>query len=185
MSEKLPATLEPTGSVKLTLPSGATVSVGIATPTFQRWTGAPPANTFGGKPLVDTGGRPEFAELAILRCFERAGWVGRWLESYAARGNRPHSFLEWQDCKLRDQVEAPIADEGAVRLMERIARAAGGVSGWWDVLAWKNGRYVFAEAKQSRKDAIRENQKRWLETALQCGCVEEDFVVVEWSFSAA
>lgn len=161
------------------------MSVGVATPVFARWTGVRPANTFGGKPLVDTGGRPEFAELAILRCFQRAGWEGRWLESYGARGNTLYSFLEWRDCKLGKQEQVPIVDKAAAQLVARIASAGGGISGWWDVLAWRNGRYVFAEAKQRKKDAIRETQKRWLETALQCGCVEEDFVLVEWSFSAA
>lgn len=53
-------------------------------------------------------------------------------------------------------------------------------AGCWDVIAWKGDRLVFAEAKRQKKDRMQRTQLRWLETALQCGCTVEDFLVVEW-----
>ena len=55
-------------------------------------------------------------------------------------------------------------------------------AGCWDVFAWRNGTYLFAEAKHSKKDKIRETQLRWYAAALECGLSEQNFLLVEWSF---
>jgi hypothetical protein len=181
----LPQELEPREWEKLVLPSGAELAVGITRPTFQLWQGDAIGNTFGGKPLIDTGGVAEFAELAILRTFERGGWNGRWLETYGAKTSAPYSFTRWEDCRLSEQPQEPVDDPGAQRLLDEIAVLAGGFGGCWDVFAWKDETYVFAEGKHSKKDSIRDTQTRWLEAALACGCDESNFLVVEWTFSAA
>jgi len=134
--------------------------------------------------LIDTGGVAEFAELAILRCFQRAGWEGRWLETYGAAATDPYPLTRWKDCRLSEQPRNPVDDPAGQRLLREISKLADGFSGCWDVFAWKNGRYVFAEAKRTGKDAIRSTQVRWLDAALACGCSEGDFILVEWTFSS-
>ena len=69
-----PPELEPVETEKILLPSGLTVSIPKAAPTFQRWRGKPMANTFGGKPCLEWAGCATFAEVAILRLFENGGW---------------------------------------------------------------------------------------------------------------
>jgi hypothetical protein len=44
--------------------------------------------------------------------------------------------------------------------------------------------YLFAEAKHSKKDDIRDTQLRWVSAALECGLSEQNFLLVEWSFGA-
>jgi len=178
----LPIELEPLDHEKLQLSTGAEVSVGVARPVFQKWQGMPISKTFGEKPLIDTGGSAEFAELAILRIFERSGWDGRWVETYGASNKRPYFITRWEDCKLSEQPQSPVDDRAAQDLLEKISDTAGGFGGCWDVFAWKDERFVFAEAKQVKKDSIRVTQTRWLEAALACGCAEVDFLLVEWRF---
>ena len=89
---RLPSELEPEGREKIELPSGAWAAVGLTKPRFVKWAGASVANRLGGKPLVDTGDRGEFAEFAILRCFERGGWNGRWVETYGAKKDSDWPF---------------------------------------------------------------------------------------------
>ena len=131
--------------------------------------------------------RPQFAEVAILRAFERDGWQGRWLETYGKPNMRPGLWREWKPGGQGAQEHVPIADPWVNERLEAIAVANGNsFAGCWDVVAWSRNaagdeRVVFAEAKLSKKDRIRDTQLRWLEAALQCGCSVEDFLVVEWA----
>jgi hypothetical protein len=51
-------------------------------PLFRKWTGDAPTDTYNNKPALEFNGERVFAELAILRIFEQAGWNGRWIDSY-------------------------------------------------------------------------------------------------------
>ena len=70
-------------------------------------------------------------------------------------------------------------------MLDRIAGLMGRFGGCWDVFAWRNGSYLFAEAKHAKKDEIRATQLRWLAAALECGLSEQNFLFVEWSFTPA
>lgn len=151
--------------------------------TFDLWQGTPIANTFGGKPLIDVGGKPMFAELAIMHMFLQDGWEARWLESYG-RGQRNIVCLsEWADLPYSQQTECPIANENIMNMLLGIAELNGGnFNGCWDVLAWKGNRIIFAESKRSKRDKVRDTQTRWLDAALRYGLNPENFLVVEWEF---
>ena len=86
-----PHPLAPTGIESFDLPSGRRVAVSKATPTFSKWTGTLVTDTFNGKAVFDAGGRPAFAELAILWSLRDRGWSGVWREPpsvVAPRGPR-------------------------------------------------------------------------------------------------
>lgn len=103
-------------------------------------------HSFGGKDLLLEDGRPQFAEVAILRIFQAAGWQGRWLETYPHR-KHPRLWLEWKPGGSRAQEHVPTQEAWVNEKLQAIAQANGGYfSGCWDVVAWKNDRLVFAES---------------------------------------
>ena len=50
------------------------------------------------------------------------------------------------------------------------------------MVAWRDGRLVFAQSKKAGKDNLRSTQLRWVEAAMRCGVSAEEFLVVEWDF---
>jgi hypothetical protein len=80
---KYPASLQPTTTEALTLPSsGKAGSVPKATPTFPIWRGEPVDDDYNGKAILDFAGRPAFAEMAILWSLQNDGWQGIWVDTY-------------------------------------------------------------------------------------------------------
>ncbi len=176
----LPGDLTPTDHLLLPTTSGA-VEVPVCRPTFQPWHGAP-VHTSGGKDLLAVDGRPQFAEVAILRLFEQAGWQGRWVETYGKGKMTPGLWRDWHPDGPRAQVHHPIEAAWVRERMHTIAVANGSTfSGCWDVVAWTDDRLVFAESKKAKHDRLRGTQVRWLEAAMECGMKAEDFLVVEWN----
>jgi hypothetical protein len=176
-----PGDLQPSTTEALTLPSGSIVWVPKATPVFMSWQGPPMANTFGGKPALDSFGSPCFAEIVILRRFAQAGWSGRWVETYGAPSMRPRFLTDWAADGLKSAITEAIAEPRVTTLLDAVARANGHTySGCWDVVAWKGDRVVFVEAKQRNMDRIRSSQLRWIAAALEQGLSEEAFLMVEW-----
>jgi hypothetical protein len=175
-----PAALKASATIELELSSGC-VAIPMCHPRFTAYSLPTDIHTFGGKALVEVDGKPQFAELAILRAFERDGWQGRWVETYGHMHNAA-LWREWSAGGPGAQEHVSIAEPWVNERLQAIVAANGGsYSGCWDVVAWKEDRLVFAEAKLSKKDRIRGTQLRWLEAALKCGCSVEDFLVVEWS----
>ncbi len=174
----LPAQLQPKGEWRV-----GVWSVPRCTPHFTPAPITTGVHTFGGKDLVLVDGRAQFAEVAILRLFEEAGWEGRWVETYGRRKLSPGLWRAWQPEGPHAQVEVPITEAWVNERLHAIAGKNGdSFAGCWDVVAWKDARLVFAEAKKAKHDRIRETQVRWLEAALQCGMSTADFLVVEWTW---
>ncbi|MCB9169971.1 MAG: hypothetical protein H6594_06415 [Flavobacteriales bacterium] len=171
-----PPTLHPTDQMLL-----GDAPIPLCRPVFAHYTGSKTVHTFGGKDLLDVDGRPQFAEVAILRLFEADGWQGRWVETYGHM-HAPALWREWKPGGPGAQAHIPIEEAWVKDKLQAIAQANGGTySGCWDVLAWKGDRLVFAESKKQRKDRIRDTQVRWLDAALQRGLRPEDFLLVEWA----
>jgi hypothetical protein len=166
-----PNILTPNSTEELTLPSGSVVHLLKATPTFRLWTGEPIGDTYGSKSILDLSGEPVFAELAILRLFQREGWEGVWVDSYRQK----YRVGYWNK---DNEVALPPKRED---LLERIYQRVGGRKGCWDVYCWREGEVVFAESKRRRRDRIRKTQLRWMEAALDVGVPPESFLIVEWS----
>jgi hypothetical protein len=176
-----PAALLPTDTLPLPLSHGS-VHVPLCRARFTAYSGQDNPHTFGGKDLLLVDGKPQFAEVAILRAFQGSGWQGRWLETYGNGMMTPGLWNAWHPDGPRAQEQLPITDAWVNERLQAIAAENGNsFSGCWDVVAWKNDRLVFAESKKRKKDAMRGTQLRWLEAALRCGCALEDFLVVEWA----
>jgi hypothetical protein len=178
MGARLPEALRATGTLSL-----GTHRVPRAFRSFTPYPADGSVHTFGGKDLLLVDGRPQFAEVAILRLFEAAGWEGRWVETYPYRKN-PRFWRAWNPEGPQAQAHVPIAEPWVRERLQAIAAANGGYfSGCWDVVAWKDGRLVFAESKRAKRDRLRGTQLRWLGAAIRCGLCTEDFLVVEWALA--
>ncbi len=49
---------------------------------FEPWAGPPVANRYGNKAIVDSCGRPRYAELAALDLLRGEGWEGVWVDTF-------------------------------------------------------------------------------------------------------
>ena len=170
-----PAKLAPNGSLTLTLPSSRSVEVPKTTPTFPVWDGAVPDDTYGGKSVLDADGEAAFAELFILRLFEKNGWEGVWIDTF---GGTTYHKRYWQD-------EVVTVPRGAQEVLKVIGERNGGMGGCFDVFAWRGEDVFFAEAKQKGADSIRDTQKEWLDYALDTGLPLDSFLIVEWTKEAS
>jgi hypothetical protein len=165
-----PDILRPRLYERVTLPSGCSVDVPKATIIFQKWLLEVPSKTYGNKALLACDHELVFAELAILRIFERAGWDGRWIDSFGGKFRIGY----WTDDATRDLPPEQRA------VFDSIQKLAGIKGGCFDVLCWRDGIVCFAEAKRKKRDRIRRTQKRWLEAALSFGLPVTAFLIVEW-----
>lgn len=166
-----PKLLDPKAIENIRLLSGEEIQIPKANPYFERWSGESFEDTYGNKTILNLDGEPVFAELAILRIFQKDGWNGVWVDTY----RRKYRIGYW---KNMNGVELP-TDKRI--LLEGIYRNAGSVKGCWDVFCWKDDRIIFAESKRLSKDKIRETQIKWLEAALDDGLKKDSFLIVEWS----
>lgn len=164
--------LSPTTVHEFSLSSGKTVRIPMVCPKFVRWQGAVDFDDYGGKKLLNFEDKPTFAELLILRCLEKSGWQGVWVDTFRSR------LLVDRDKKI----ELPRERKSLLDDIRSIAKTP---HGCFDVFSWKGDRVLFAESKQAGQDQIRDTQVHWLESALRCGLTPESFLVVEWSFAEA
>jgi hypothetical protein len=161
------------------------VQVALTRPLFSKWPAERPrpADTKGGKPLVDLDGEVMFAELALLTLLLRDGWEGRWIDNYPL----PPTFrLAYWDGSLI-KVSRAQADRGLptaiMEVYQAICTHAGDERGGgaWDVVAWRGEEMLFLEAKRrSSGDKLRSEQKGWLGAALDLRVPLDCFLFAEW-----
>jgi hypothetical protein len=166
-----PDLLKPQSCQRIALSSGREVCVPKATPLFRKWAGELPRDTYNGKPVLEFNGERVFAELAILRIFQQAGWKGRWIDSYRNK----YRIGYWGQNVTKD---LPVEQQA---IFDSIRVKTGYAGGCFDVFCWRDGIVMFAEAKWKAHDRIRSTQRRWLEAALDIGTPLESFLVVEWA----
>jgi hypothetical protein len=140
---------------------------------FQLWTGKSVSETYGGKAVLDSNGEPLFAELAILRLLEKDGYKGVWVDTYRKC---------FRDAMPPAVCELPVP---AREVYDRIVAANGGTSGCWDVIAWKDGEYLFIESKRKGKDRMRKSQLCWRDAAIRAGLKPDSFHICEWDIEAS
>lgn len=167
---RYPNELTPTGTEDFHLPNGAIVQIPKATPTFCKWNGSPPDDTYGNKAVLDFAGEPVFAEIAILRLLESDGWHGVWIDTYRRKFRTAMDRFVELPQERRD-------------LLENIYARAGSKTGSFDVFAWKEDVILFAESKRSKRDQIRNTQLRWLQAALKVCLSLDAFLIVEWQLA--
>ncbi len=175
-----PDFLKPTDIEVFSL-ENTTIAIPKCIIAFEKWSGSPIKNTFGGKPVVCVNNQPMFAELAIMTYFISEGWDSRWIETYGKSNKEPIYLSNWKDDKYKNQEHTPIRNERILKLLNGIAiHNDNSFSGCWDVLAWHNENIIFAESKRTKKDKIRQTQVNWLNAGLKSGLNSNNFLVIQW-----
>ena len=124
------------------------------------------------KPTLLVDGRPSWAEFAIVRQLERAGWEARWIKNWT--GGREMCI---------DVGRAEPMPKAPQAMFDRIDRQAASRTrgGAWDVFAWRDDRYLILESKKHRSgDALRSGQVAWLAAGLAIGIPADAFAIVEY-----
>jgi hypothetical protein len=153
----------------ITLPRGMSLLVPMCRCRFDIWQGKSIPDTYGGKAVLKFGNEPVFAELAILRILQEAGWEGVWVDTFRGK---------FRKCMPPDSCQLP---PHAKKVYNRVCRSNNGkTSGCFDVFAWKGKRYLFVESKRRGKDAIRRTQIEWICAALNTGILLSSLLICEW-----
>jgi hypothetical protein len=126
------------------------------------------ARTYTSKPLTSLDGRAIFGEIAIVRVLERDGWEAVWVDTF-------HKRQFWRDMPHEGlPIQLPAA---AKAKYDSIVAANGGARGFFDVMAWRDGKFLFLEYK-GKGDSANANEARWIESALQTGVAEAALIFV-------
>jgi hypothetical protein len=179
----LPSLLYPDSSEELRV-NNESLDIAKVDLRLRRWDGALLGNTLNGKPLIDFGGQPVFAEICVYELMRLSGWQARWVCTYGASAKAPRMLAGWADVKLTAQQQQPIAEPWVASLLQRIADTNGGsYAGCWDVVGWHQDQLIFTELKRRKQDSIRTTHLDWLGAALQHGLQPHNFLLVEWEFA--
>jgi hypothetical protein len=121
------------------------------------------SKTYLSKPLVRFKSESLFGELAILRYLQMDGWDGVWVDTFHGRGVKK---VFWSGMPPEGSSRLP---KHAESLYDKIVDENGmKSSGFFDVFAWKDRKYIFIEYK-GKGDSSNQNEKRWIKSALKCG----------------
>jgi hypothetical protein len=175
--DELPHELRPTSTFPIRLLSGENIALPLCQPTFKSWLGLQPPFTFGRKRVVNYKDQPVFAELMILNLLREKMWDGVWVSSFGGTKYLREMPINY---RLGPSVDLPAEHK---RLHDDIQSVTGAKGGCFDVLAWRNGRMLFLEAKRKHHDKIRDTQRRWIEAAITTGVAPDKLIIVEWSSS--
>jgi hypothetical protein len=156
------------GNEPFVLSSGVTVQIPKYSLSFKRWGGDVIPNAYR-KPFIELDGNPLFAELAVLRMFQKNGWSGVWVDSY---GKKYRNGLP----SVEEPVALPVDKEKIISL---IRNTSGRFGGCWDVFIWKGDRILFLELKQ-KNEPIKDSQRDWLESSFKMNFTPENFALIEW-----
>lgn len=178
-----PKLLQPNGTEDFII-SDKIVKIPKCTIQFKKWEGIELKETFGNKPVIDMGGKPMFAELAIMNLFIQSGWQAIWVETYARLNKEPFYMSEWDfEKSYKNQINLPIKGKKILEMLAEIAKLNNNsYGGCWDVLGWNGKQILFAESKRFKKDRVQQTQNRWLFAALQYRLKPENFMIVQWDF---
>lgn len=158
---------------------------------FPRWAGPPFVDDFGKKAagMVELDGEHLFAELAVLRLLERAGWSGRWVNTYSGKGEVWKYLTHWDDVPRAEQRNRVLEEEEPRQVLAGVARrATKRYTGCWDVYAWRGGDFAFLQTKRGAPKAgveVGAAQVGWLHTAILFGderITADSFAFVQWDY---
>lgn len=176
--------------VPIHMPSGRMISdVASVSLRLPRWEGAPFVDDFGKKAagMVELNGEHLFAELAVLRLLERAGWSGRWVNTVGAGGEVWKYLTHWEDLPRDQQRNRVLEEEEPRQVLAGVARRAKKrYAGCWDVYAWRDGEFAFLQTRRGSAAAeVGAAQADWLHTALLFGdprITVDSFAFVRWDY---
>ena len=152
------------------LQSGRRISLRRSRVSFDVWTGSPVKNRYGGRQVLEFGGRPLFPELAVLHALRTDGWDGVWID-----GLRQKNWVDLPEAS--DPVKLPTRPG---RLLRSIVRRNGSLAGAWEVFAWRRDEILFARPLRRDSGRMLASHLRWIESCLTEGLTEDSFRIVEW-----
>jgi hypothetical protein len=175
--------VRPEEATPVNIRGGVRVDVPTVRLRFREWKGPGPKRTWAqgwsdtyGKPLVVGGDdEPSVVEIEIVRRLSHAGWEAAWIDTL---GKAPAWMRPWTD----RGIGLPTAIAGIVARL-RAASAPDGRP--WDVVAWREDRVLFLDAKRRQHDRIRPSQVAWLDAAVRQRLPEVGFGIVEWDLTRA
>jgi hypothetical protein len=168
-------------AVSVRLQDGRVVEVRQVATSLPRWHGPLPAD-FGlvpNKKAVDIDGVCGYPELAVVASLRAQGWDARWRKNFGGTG--------WWVGIGQDEALPSEPDLVVTRITRRATEIAvsRGIAyrgaGIWDVLAWRERKYLFVEVKGS--EGFNDNQRLWLEAALDLAVPLGSFVVLRYTLT--
>ena len=127
------------------------------------------APSYTALPLVTFDGAAMFGELAVLRWLERDGWTGVWVDT-------KHGRKFWREMPHRASPVVLPPEQRA--LYDGIVALNGGrASGFFDVMAWRDGQTVFVDYESAGERPAR-TRATWMDAALSAGVSEHDMLIV-------
>ncbi len=155
------------------LSPGNQVHITTYHPSFVAAPIVPGLDTHNKHYLLNLDGELLYAEIAVVRLFEREGWGAVWVDNYRKRFRR-----EQPQKGVENSLTLPEAQQEALR------RISGGElfrTGTWDIFAWHEDDVAFAELKlRASSDHLRENQIAFLKDAHSMGVPFHNFLIIEW-----
>lgn len=132
------------------------------------------SKTYLSKPLVKFKSESLFGELVILRYLQMDGWDGVWVDTFHGRGVNK---VFWSELPPNG---SSILPKHAESIYDRIVEKNGmKSSGFFDVFAWKDQKYIFIEYK-GKGDSPNQNENRWIRSVLKCGIKPEQLFFVSY-----
>ncbi|HEY7733235.1 MAG TPA: VRR-NUC domain-containing protein [Nitrososphaera sp.] len=127
------------------------------------------------KPVVSTEkGSILFGELAVLRSLERDQWKGVWVDAFHSHGRKDVLWTGMPPTGMAPPMPPKVSAK-----FQAIKEKNGGLSGFFDVLAWKEEGDVlmFIEYK-GKGDSPNENESEWINAAVSTGVKPEQLCIV-------
>lgn len=162
------------------LGAGSKVSIRTFRVPLEPWDGPLPER-FGLVPNKNpylSDGAATYPELVVVGLFRAASWDARWRKNFGGAAWWSGLGIETPLTLPADQLFQDL-QQAAYRLAREIGLPAVG-GGAWDVLAWRDREFLFAEVKGAHEPMTR-SQRVWLEAALRVGVPLSSFVVVRYS----
>ncbi|HKZ91717.1 MAG TPA: hypothetical protein VJZ50_06215 [Candidatus Limnocylindrales bacterium] len=167
------------GMVEVRLLDDRVVQVRQVVRDLRPWKGPLPADfdLVPNKEAIDVRGVCGYPELAVVAGFRARGWDARWRNTFGRVG--------WWLAIGRDEALPHEPNLVITRITRRAGQIAGargipyGGAGIWDVLAWRERKYLFVEmnGEESRND----DRLLWLEAALALQVPESAFTVLRYT----
>lgn len=139
---------------------------------FDKQEGSRIKNDYNGKEVIDFKGKPLFAELAVLRLYQKKGWEGVWVDNYGKKFRINLPERRGSSVSLPPEVS---------KALDNIIEENGGLAGCWDLFLWRGKDIRFIELKRYKKDKLRLSQMNWLKSAVKIGIPINKFLIVEWN----
>jgi hypothetical protein len=161
--------------------AGSKVDVPRVRLRFREWKEQAPAravlgawsDTYGKPLIVGDDGQRSIAEIEIVRRLRHAGWEAAWIDTF---GGAPAWMRPWTDKGIG--LPTPVASTVA-----RLRSASAPEGRPWDVIAWRDDRILFLEAKRRHRDRLRPGQVAWLDGAIRQHLGDIVFGIVEWELA--